>query len=81
MEQIKTLGKKIKIEQLECLRCGYHWWPSIDSKTGKVLKPKTCANPLCRSPYWSKPISRPETSKALKKKGVLDDPLGSDVNV
>lgn len=44
------------IKQLECLRCGYKWYPNSPNP------PKYCANKKCRSPYWDKP------RRAVKRK-------------
>ena len=43
----------MNLKELECLRCGWKWWPR--PKNGKVEEPKTCPNPECRSPYWDRP--------------------------
>ncbi|MGI9011114.1 MAG: hypothetical protein ACR2F1_08000 [Nitrososphaeraceae archaeon] len=43
----------IKVEQLECNRCFYKWWPRI-SRDGKTVIPQVCPNPKCKSPYWNK---------------------------
>ena len=59
------LGKKVHVEQLECLRCSHKWFPRI-SQEGEVDKPKTC--PKCRSPYWNKPVQRKFVSENRKKK-------------
>ncbi len=59
------LGKKVEIEQLDCLRCEHKWWPRLDDD-GKSVLPKTC--PLCKSPYWYKPVERKAVSEARKKK-------------
>jgi predicted Zn-ribbon and HTH transcriptional regulator len=40
------------IEQITCLRCGYAWFPTTPTK------PKTCANPKCRSVYYDTPRKR-----------------------
>lgn len=37
----------IKIQKIECKRCGYKWIPRKQEIT-------LCANPKCRSPYWDK---------------------------
>jgi len=31
---------------LTCNRCNYIWYSKND--------PKTCSNPVCKSPYWNK---------------------------
>ena len=59
------LGKRIQLDQLECLRCGYKWFPRV-SHDGRVDEPKTC--PKCRSPYWNKPVERKFVSESRKKK-------------
>ncbi len=45
-----NVGRKITVEELECLRCHYTWFPRIVD--AKVKIPGTC--PKCRSPYWSR---------------------------
>jgi hypothetical protein len=45
--------KKITVEQLECNRCFYKWFPRI-TREGKTVIPKTCPNTKCKSPYWNK---------------------------
>ncbi|MGD1838471.1 MAG: hypothetical protein ACPKPY_10495 [Nitrososphaeraceae archaeon] len=45
--------KKVIVEQLECNRCNYKWYPRINPD-GKVSVPKNCANRKCKSPYWNK---------------------------
>jgi len=57
--------KRITVNQLECLRCKYKWFPRISSD-GQVDEPKTC--PKCRSPYWFKPVERQSVSENRKKK-------------
>ncbi len=57
--------KRITINQLECLRCQYKWFPRIASE-GQVNEPKTC--PKCRSPYWDKPVERQSVSDNRTKK-------------
>lgn len=59
------LGRKVTIEELECLRCSHRWWPKINDD-GKSVHPGTC--PKCRSPYWEKPIERKSVSESRKKK-------------
>ena len=54
---VSIMGKKITIEQLECTRCGYKWFPRV-SPDGKIVKPKTCANIKCKSPYYDKKKTR-----------------------
>ena len=53
----KKLNKKknttVIVEQLECNRCHYTWYPRI-SRNGQTVIPKSCANVLCKSPYWNK---------------------------
>ncbi len=62
---LDDLGKKITIEQLECLRCKHKWWPRVSDK-GETEIPGTCSK--CKSPYWDKPIERKSVSEARKKK-------------
>jgi len=45
-----NVGRKITVEELECLRCHYTWFPRIVNAEIKI--PGTC--PKCRSPYWNK---------------------------
>lgn len=45
--------KKITVEQLECNRCHYKWFPRI-TREGTTVIPKVCPNPKCKSPYWNK---------------------------
>lgn len=40
---------------LRCKRCDYRWGQRFEG-----LKPKTCPNPKCRSPYWNKPRRTPK---------------------
>lgn len=47
-----------------CLRCGKVWIRRI------MHKPKTCANPKCRSPYWDVPPK----NKKLKQEPANDQP-------
>lgn len=42
-----------------CMRCGHAWLRRVERQ------PKRC--PRCKSPYWSKPVSRPTVSAARKK--------------
>lgn len=51
---ITLMTKKITLEQLQCSRCGYTWYPRIDAQ-GLVHKPLRCASNTCNSPYWDKP--------------------------
>jgi hypothetical protein len=41
--------KKETIVECVCLKCGKKWYPKAPGR------PKTCANKLCRSPYWDVP--------------------------
>jgi predicted Zn-ribbon and HTH transcriptional regulator len=36
----------ITIAGVQCSRCGHKWVPK------GLTRPKRCANPKCRSPYW-----------------------------
>ena len=45
--------KKITVEQLECNRCFYQWFPRIN-RDGKTVIPQVCPNPSCKSKYWNK---------------------------
>ena len=47
-----SVGRKITVEELECLRCHYTWFPRIVNAEVKI--PETCPNDDCRSPYWNK---------------------------
>ena len=53
--QTTTSNKKktITVEQLECNRCSYSWWPRI-TRDGKTVIPQVCPNPKCKSRYWNK---------------------------
>ena len=42
--------RKITVEELECLRCHYTWFPRIVNAEVKI--PGTCSQ--CRSPYWNR---------------------------
>lgn len=48
-----STGKKITVEQLECNRCNWTWYPRI-KKDGTTSIPEVCPNPLCKSRYWNK---------------------------
>jgi len=52
----------ITVEQLECNRCGYRWYPRI-SREGETVIPMSCANILCKSPYWNKERVFPKKEK------------------
>ena len=54
--------KKITVEQLECNRCKYYWFPRI-TRDGKTVTPKVCPNPICKSPYWNKERVFPKPKK------------------
>lgn len=53
------------LPKLTCLRCGHTWIPRMCGADGEVLRPATCANQRCRSPWWDKPRRKPkgETSQ------------------
>jgi len=40
---------QITISGWRCLRCGHEWVPRSKDK------PRSCANPKCRSVYWDRP--------------------------
>ena len=42
--------KAMEVQQLECKRCLYTWFPRIINGEAKI--PSTCPNKKCRSPYW-----------------------------
>ena len=44
---MEVIPAKIRYKCI-CSRCSYTWTTKGD------IVPKTCANPLCRSPYWNK---------------------------
>jgi hypothetical protein len=44
---------KITVEQLECNRCFYAWWPRI-TRDGRTVIPQVCPNSKCKSRYWNK---------------------------
>ena len=55
---------KINIDGWKCCRCGYEWvskkqedftHPDYKGKLMVDVKPITCPNPKCRSPYWDIP--------------------------
>ena len=46
-----------------CLRCGWEFIPTRVKRDGagkilEILKPKTCPNSACNSPYWDKPRTK-----------------------
>ena len=48
----------LEINFHKCNRCNHKW-------IGKLVEPKTCANPKCRTPYWNKPRVRKQIRKKL----------------
>ena len=61
---VKSNLRKVMVTELECRTCvekkrkDKTWFPRINKKTGKVIVPKNCPNPKCKSPYWNKEYSR-----------------------
>lgn len=37
------------LREIECIRCGYKWYPK------KPGEPLCCANQKCKSRYWNRP--------------------------
>jgi hypothetical protein len=44
----------VAIEQVECNRCHYKWFPRKPN-----YLPANCANRKCNSPYWNKTRVKP----------------------
>lgn len=44
------MSLKKKVDAWVCQRCGHVWVPHVST-----VRPTTCPNPNCRSPYWDKP--------------------------
>ena len=42
--------------EMRCTRCGHTWYPRVPGRA-----PKTCPNPMCKSPYFNR-----ERSKGMK---------------
>ena len=42
----------VNVEQVECLRCGWKWYPKVQ-RDGTIRVPKLCAK--CHSPYYDRP--------------------------
>ena len=39
---------------LTCNRCDHVWYSKCVKPDGAAKDPKTCGNPVCKSPYWNK---------------------------
>ena len=60
----------IEVKSLTCKRCGYTWFPRINSD-GKTIIPKNCASKKCKSPYWNKEKRLFKTASTTRTKKSL----------
>lgn len=66
--------KKVTVEEVECNRCGWKWFPKI-KRDGTTSTPEVCSNIKCKSRYWNKARvynlhnnSKQSTTTTAKKK-------------